>query len=358
MLVLALETSCDDTCAAVLRDDGGRVELLSNLVSSQAIHKEYRGVVPELASREHMRLLGPILREALRVAEVNLSDLDAVAVTNGPGLIGSLLVGVSVAKALAYTLHVPIVGVNHVTAHLAAAPLEFGEERVKPPFVGLVASGGHTEILRIADWSSWDLLGATRDDAAGEAFDKVAKILGMGFPGGPELSRAASRGRRGVYEFPRAWLGLDAGELDLSFSGVKTAVKLFLDERGWPEQPADSAAREEFVADVAAAFEEAIVDVLAAKLWKAAEVSGVRTLVVAGGVAANTALRERLHSGAATRRLAIHIPSPALCGDNAAMAGMAAIHRLRRGERSGYDLAAIPSLDDWHGFYQSVSCGS
>ncbi|MBD3237913.1 MAG: tRNA (adenosine(37)-N6)-threonylcarbamoyltransferase complex transferase subunit TsaD [Candidatus Eisenbacteria bacterium] len=355
MRVLALETSCDDTCAAVLHDHGERVALLSDLVSSQSIHAEFEGVVPELASREHLRLLGPILRRALEVAGVGLRELDAVAVTSGPGLIGSLLVGVSLAKALAYALELPVIGINHLEAHLAAPLLETGEAALAPPLVGLVASGGHTELVEVREWGRWTLLGATRDDAAGEAFDKVAKLLGLGFPGGPALARAAAGGDPRAHAFPRAWLGIERGGLDLSFSGLKTAVKLFLDDVGWPEAPADPAARKRFLADVAASFQAAVVDVLAAKLWKAAERTEIRTLLAAGGVAANQALRRTLSLGAAERGLRLVLPSPKLCGDNAAMVGMAAIHHLRRGERSGYDLAAIPNLDDWDGHYVAAT---
>jgi N6-L-threonylcarbamoyladenine synthase len=222
----------------------------------------------------------------------------------------------------------------------------------------LVASGGHTEIMLVTAWGRSELLGATRDDAAGEAFDKVAKLLGMGFPGGSAISRAAAQGRSDAYEFPRAWLNLERGGLDLSFSGLKTAVKLFLDERGWPAAPARDAERSRFVADVAASFEEAVVDVLSRKLWKAAEVAGARRLVIAGGVAANPVLRRRLQAGAAQRGLDLVLPSTRLCGDNAAMIAMAALQRLRRGEYSAYDLPAIPNLDDWTGHYHSRQSAS
>jgi len=352
MRLLAIETSCDDTCVAVLREDATGVALLSNLVSSQMIHAEYAGVVPELASREHMRAIGPVLRQALARAGVTLDAIEAIGVTNGPGLIGSLLVGLSLAKALAYARGIPIVGVNHIEAHLAALLLDGGEAVVRPPFVGLVASGGHTEIVRVGDGEGWELLGATRDDAAGEAFDKVAKLLGLGFPGGPALARAAEAGRADAYAFPRAWLDLERGGLDVSFSGVKTAVKLFLDRQGWPAAPHDPAARTRLVADVAASFQAAVVDVLTAKLLRAAERAGVARIVIAGGVAANRALRERLARETAARGLALHAPAPALCADNAAMVGMAALLHLRRGESSRYDLAAIPNLDEWDGFYR------
>ncbi|MBM3317799.1 MAG: tRNA (adenosine(37)-N6)-threonylcarbamoyltransferase complex transferase subunit TsaD [Candidatus Eisenbacteria bacterium] len=354
MLLLAIETSCDDTCVALLRDRPPGAELLAHRAASQAVHADFAGVVPELASREHMRLIGPLLRAALAAARLDLGDLEAVAVTSGPGLVGSLLVGVSFAKALAYARRIPVVGVNHVEAHLAAVLLDERAARPKPPFIGLVASGGHTEIVRVLDWGRWELLGATRDDAAGEAFDKVAKLLGMGFPGGPALSRAASSGRAAAFDFPRAWLDLERGGLDVSFSGPKTAVKLFLDRRGWPERPVDPIERARFVADVAASFQEAVVEVLAAKVLEACSRTGVRGLVVAGGVAANPALRARLERDAGPRGVTLHLPAPAWCGDNAAMVGMAALHHLRRGERSRYDLPAVPNLDDWDGFYEAA----
>jgi N6-L-threonylcarbamoyladenine synthase len=351
MLLLAIETSCDDTCVAVLRGRPGGADLLSSVVSSHLVHAEYQGIVPELASREHLRLIGPVLRRALGEAGVSLPELEAIAVTNGPGLIGSLLVGLSLGKALAYGLGIPVVGVNHVEAHLAAAALDRGEERVALPFVGLIASGGHTELVLVREWGGWELLGATRDDAAGEAFDKVAKMLGMGFPGGAALSRAAARGRPDAQAFPRAWLDINTGGLDLSFSGLKTAVKLYLDAQGWPNRPVEAAQRERLVDDVAASFEAAVVDVLAQKLWKAAEKMGVRQLVVAGGVAANPSLRAALEAGAGRRNLDLIVPPSSLCGDNAAMVGMTGLQRLARGQTSTYDLAAVSNLDDWDGFY-------
>lgn len=361
MIILAIETSCDDTCAAVLKTEADQVRLLSNVVSSHLVHAEYEGIVPELASREHIRLIGPVIDGAL--AEAGLPPLsgegaparynaiDAVAVTNGPGLIGSLLVGLSMGKALAYGLGIPVIGINHVEAHLCAVQLEYGLNAAPPPFIGLVASGGHTEIIKASDWGCWELLGATRDDAAGEAFDKVAKLLGMGFPGGPPISQAAEAGDRAAIAFPRAWMGLKQGELDFSFSGLKTAVKLYLERSGWPEAPADGAERSRFVADVTASFEAAVVDVLEKKIWKAVEKTGISQVVVAGGVAANPLLRKTLTRGAEKRGLRLLLPSPSLCGDNAAMIAMAAVNRLQRGEVSSYDVAAIPNLDDWSGFY-------
>ncbi len=355
MIVLAIESSCDDTCAAVLRETSGEITQLSSVVSSHLVHAQYEGIVPELASREHIRLIGPVVDRALAEAGIDChgsgDKLDAIAATNGPGLIGSLLVGLSYGKALAYSLGVPVIGINHIEGHLCAAQLEFGSNRIKPPFIGLVVSGGHTEIIHASDWGEWELLGATRDDAAGEAFDKVAKLMGLGFPGGPAISNLAQSGNAGAITFPRAWMGLKKGELDFSFSGLKTAVKLYLEKAHWPDKPEGEARRAEFMADVAASFEAAVVDVLAAKLWKAVEISGIRQVVVAGGVAANPALRDQLSIESAWRGISLFIPAPALCGDNGAMIGAAAINRLRRGESSSYNVAAIPNLDDWSGFY-------
>jgi len=359
MLVLAIESSCDDTCAAVLCEESGQVTQLSNVVSSHLVHDRYGGIVPELASREHIRLIGPVVNAALGEAGIEpvagdlKGKIDAIAATNGPGLIGSLLVGLSYGKALAYGLGIPIIGINHVEGHLCAAQLEFGLDDIRPPFVGLVVSGGHTELIRAANWGAWELLGATRDDAAGEAFDKVAKLMGLGFPGGPAISRLAAKGDPESIDFPRAWMGLKQGKLDFSFSGLKTAVKLYLAKAGWPEKPIDPQERETLMTNVAASFEMAVADVLAAKLWKATEVAGIRKVVVAGGVAANPTLRRKLTAEATQQGIELFIPAPALCGDNAAMIGMAAINRLSDGESSSYDVAAIPNLDDWSGFYIS-----
>jgi N6-L-threonylcarbamoyladenine synthase len=346
--LLAVETSCDDTCAAVL-DPSGRV--LSSVVSSQEIHARFQGIVPELASREHIRLLVPVVHEALERAGVGVADLGAVAATSGPGLIGSLLVGLSFAKGLAQGRQIPLVAVNHIEAHLMAI---LAEERVEPPLVGLVISGGHTELLAVPEWDRWELLGATRDDAAGEAFDKVAKMLGLGFPGGPVVDRTAREGSPEAYAFPRAMLDMDRRGLDFSFSGLKTAVKLFLEERGWPEEPRDPQERRAFLADVAASFQEAVVDVLAIKLAEASRRTGWRRLVVCGGVACNSALRRRLREEAEREGWELHLPSPPLCADNAVMVGMSALHHLRKGEASSLEVPAVPSLEDWDGRYRRI----
>ncbi|MBD3334511.1 MAG: tRNA (adenosine(37)-N6)-threonylcarbamoyltransferase complex transferase subunit TsaD [Candidatus Eisenbacteria bacterium] len=345
--LLAIETSCDDTCAAVVTVGG---EVLSGVVSSQEIHTAFRGVVPELASREHMRLILPVIEEALERAGVKTEDLAGVAVTNGPGLIGSLLVGLSAAKGLAFARRIPLIGVNHIEAHLMAV---LAKEPVPAPAVGLVVSGGHTELLEITEWGSWRVLGATRDDAAGEAFDKVAKLLDLGYPGGPAIDRVSRSGAPDAFHFPRAMMKIDQGGHEFSFSGLKTAVKVFLDSRGWPQAPAGSMERSTFVADVAASFQSAVVDVLVAKVNAAVRTTEYRRVVVCGGVACNAALRRRLEEAAAEERWELHLPPPALCCDNAVMVGLAGAHHYRRGEVSPLSLPASPNLDDWTGRYGS-----
>ncbi len=334
---LAIETSCDDTCAAVLRGDG---KILSNVVSSQAIHASFEGVVPELASREHLALFLPVLRRALSESDTKLEDLHAVAVTRGPGLIGCLLVGLAAAKGLAMSLDVPLLGVNHIEGHLHAIE---GVRPLEPPFVALVASGGHTELMFATSWKRFELLGATLDDAAGEAFDKVAKLLGLGFPGGPVVDRLAREGNPTAFAFPRAWLGLDSGGLDVSFSGLKTAVKLAIERHGMPAEGPD---RDRFIRDVCASFQAAVVDVLVAKMEAAARRTGAKRLLLSGGVACNSALRAG--TAALAERLGgeAHWPTPLLCSDNAGMIGLAALPRLRAGEHDAFDLAAVANLDD------------
>jgi N6-L-threonylcarbamoyladenine synthase len=347
--LLAIETSCDDTCASVVTVGG---ETLSSVVSSQEIHGTFQGVVPELASREHMRLILPVIREALTRAGVTAEDLVAVAVTNGPGLIGSLLVGLSTAKGLAFARGIPLIGVNHIEAHLMAV---LGQSPVQTPLVGLVVSGGHTELLLVPEWGKWEVLGATRDDAAGEAFDKTAKMLELGFPGGPAIDRASRAGNPKAYEFPRAMMDVDRGGLEFSFSGLKTAVKLFLENRDWPHRPAGSMDRSTFVADVAASFQAAVVDVLVAKVREAARQTGQRRIMICGGVACNSALRSALQETSRREKWDLFIPPPTLCCDNAVMVGIAGAHHFRRGEFSPLSLPAIPNLDDWTGQYGSAA---
>jgi N6-L-threonylcarbamoyladenine synthase len=330
-LVLGIESSCDETAAAVL-EDGRR--LRSSVVASQVeVHAPYGGIVPELASRRHLEVITPVVDRALRDAGVGLDDLAGLAVTVGPGLVGSLLVGVSAAKAIAYTRKLPCVGVNHLEGHIAAAGLEHAD--LAPPFVALVVSGGHTHLYHVPAPCEYRLLGRTRDDAAGEAFDKVAKLLGLGFPGGPAIERAAREGDPAAIAFPRA--SLDDRSLDFSFSGLKTAVVHHRRGLGGALAPGQ-------VADVCASFQQAVVDVLTARLMRAAREAGVEQVVVAGGVACNGALRAALASEAEAEGLCLRIPSPALCTDNAAMIAAAGSVRLARGERAALDLNAAPSL--------------
>ena len=340
-MFLAIETSCDDTCAAVLTSDG---RPLSNIVSSQLVHGEYEGVVPELASREHMRLGLTTIRLALEEAGTELKTVRGIAVTQGPGLVGCLLVGLGLAKGLALSREIPVVGVNHIEGHIHAIR---AEREWAPPFVALVASGGHTELLHVEDWGRYRLLGATRDDAAGEAFDKVAKLLGLGYPGGPLVDQRARLGRSDAYTFPRAYMDVEKGNLDVSFSGLKTAVKLFLErDAGW----AAGRAPERFVADVCASFQAALVDVLIAKLEAAVRQLGAPRILLSGGVACNSYLRQRAHALGELLDVEVAFPAPSLCADNAVMIGLAGLARLTSGESDGMTLSALPNLDDFPAF--------
>ncbi len=326
-LVLGIESSCDELAAAVVRDG---VEVLASRVHGQeAVHRPYGGVVPELASRDHVAAVSQVTRAALEEADVGLDQLSGVAVTAGPGLLGSLLVGLSFAKALAFQRGLPLVGVHHLAGHLAAA--ELVDDALRPPYLGLVVSGGHTALYRVEAGAAPALLGETRDDAVGEAFDKVAKLLGLPYPGGPALSRAAEAGDPEAVRFPRPLAESDG--LDFSYSGLKTAVALEVQRR----QPLG----EGDLADLAASFEAAATDVLVARARRALEREGLGRLAVVGGVAANRRLRAEL--GAASRREGFHLvfPPPALCTDNAAMIAAAGTRLLERGERHGLDLTAV-----------------
>jgi N6-L-threonylcarbamoyladenine synthase len=330
MLVLGVETSCDDTAAAVLLD--GRT-LLANVVSSQdRVHSPYGGVVPELASRQHVRSIIPTLDAALQRASVALNQLDGIAVTRGPGLVGSLLVGLSVVKALSFRWGIPYVGINHLEAHLLAIRLE---QEVSFPYIALLASGGHTLLYRVNDIGEYSYLGGTRDDAAGEAYDKVAKMMGLGYPGGRVIDDLAKLGNHKVIAFPRA--RLKKGSYDFSFSGIKTAVWQYLKSQGegqWKDRKAD----------IAASFQEAVVDMLVRPTVKACLACKVTRIVLAGGVAANSRLREKMAAEAQDEGLELFSPAPAFCTDNAAMIALTGYHSLRRGRCDDYRLNADADL--------------
>jgi N6-L-threonylcarbamoyladenine synthase len=334
MLVLAIETSCDDTGAAVVLN--GR-KILSNVVSSQvSIHQKYGGVVPELASRRHIESIVPIVTEALEMGKVTLRDIDGISVTQGPGLVGSLLVGLSFAKSLSFVTRLPFVGVNHIEAHLSAIFLE--EKPPKFPFIGLVVSGGHTSLFRVDGFGKYKRLGQTRDDAAGEAFDKVAKLLSLGYPGGPVIDELSKSSNPKAIRFPRPTLGKNS--LDFSFSGLKTAVVNYV--KSHPE-PAGGYS-EELIRDIVSSFQEAVVDVLVKKTLQAAQHQGLRRIVLSGGVAANRRLRERIKEEASQQKVKVYIPSPSFCTDNAAMVGVVGYEYLKRGIQSPLSLNAFSNL--------------
>jgi len=329
--ILAIETSCDETSAAVVKN--GR-EVLSNIISSQIdIHKRFGGVVPEVASRKHLENISPVIDEALLSAGVKLKDLDAVAATCGPGLVGALLIGLTTAKAIAFGSSLPFIGVNHIEGHIAANYIEHNE--LEPPFTCLVASGGHSHIVNVIGYTSYEVLGRTRDDAAGEAFDKIARALGLGYPGGPLLDKLAASGNREAIDFPRAFL--EEGSYDFSFSGLKSAVLNYLNSKRMKNEEVNPA-------DVAASFQEAVTDVLSAKLIKAALDKKSEYAVLAGGVASNSRLRELLKERGEQAGIKVIYPSPILCTDNAAMIGCAAYYRYMNGSRSDFTLNAMPNL--------------
>ena len=331
MRVLGIETSCDETAAAVV-DDG--LVVRSNVVSSQTdLHERFGGIVPELASRAHVERINPLIDEALSRAETQWREVDAVAVTVGPGLVGALLVGIATAKAVSLARGIPLLGVNHLEGHLYANVLEHGP--LEFPFVAFIVSGGHTMLVHAPQEHRYELLGQTLDDAAGEAYDKIARFLGLGFPGGPEIDRVAREGNPKAIAFPRALSG--SGNYDFSLSGLKTAVIRHV--KGERE-----AGREPNVADIAASFQEAIVDVQVAKTIAAAESVGVKRVVLGGGVVANTRLRERMREAVEGAGITLIHPSPGLATDNAAMIAAAAHPRLLAGERTPLDVSATPGL--------------
>jgi N6-L-threonylcarbamoyladenine synthase len=334
MRILAIETSCDDTGAAVLLN--GR-KILSSVVSSQnAIHQKYGGVVPELASRRHIEMIVPIVTAALKGANLALKEIDGIAVTQGPGLVGSLLIGLSFAKSVAFATGKPFVGVNHVEGHLSAIFLEKNPPRF--PFIGLVVSGGHTSLFRMDGFGKYKRLGQTRDDAAGEAFDKVAKLLGLGYPGGPIIDELSKKGNPKAIRFPRP--SLSKNSLDFSFSGLKTAVVNYV--KSHPEPP--ELYPGELVRDIVSSFQEAVIDVLVKKTIRAALDQKLKRIVLSGGVAANHHLRKRMKETAREEKLFVYIPSPFFCTDNAAMIGVVGYEYLKRGIRSPLSLNAFSSL--------------
>lgn len=323
MIVLGIETSCDETAAAVVKEG---TTILSSVVSSQIeVHHRYGGVVPELASRNHIEAVVPVIREALDISAMALPQLDGIAVTRGPGLVGALLVGFSFAKAYAYALDIPWVGVNHLEGHLNSVFLEADPPPF--PFVALLASGGHTSIYHVTSHISNEILGQTRDDAAGEAFDKVAKILNLGYPGGIVIDELAKKGDSKKVEFPRPYI--QKSSFDFSFSGIKTAVNRYVMTHG------DSFT--EHIADIAAGFQEAVVEVLSYKIVHAAKEKNCRHIALVGGVAANSRLREKVMADADASGLTVHIPSAHLCGDNAAMIAAVGYHYLKAGKVSKLD---------------------
>ncbi|MBR0400035.1 MAG: tRNA (adenosine(37)-N6)-threonylcarbamoyltransferase complex transferase subunit TsaD [Mogibacterium sp.] len=331
-ITLGIETSCDETAAAVVAD--GR-EILSNIINSQiSIHTRFGGVVPEIASRRHLENINDVIQAAFDEADVSIEEIDLVGVTYGPGLVGALLIGVAAAKSIAFAADKPLVGVNHMHGHIAANYLEHHD--LEPPFMSLVVSGGHTEIVNVPEYNSCEKIGGTRDDAAGEAFDKVARVIGLGYPGGPKVDKAAKEGDRDAIAFKRVWL--EQGSYDFSFSGLKTQALNYLNSER-------QAGREIRVNDVAASFQEAIVEVISAKAVNAALEFGQDRIVMAGGVASNSRLRELISEKAAEHGIEVLRPSPLLCTDNGAMIAAAAYYAYRAGERSGYDLDAVPALE-------------
>ena len=329
--ILAIESSCDETAAAVVKN--GR-EVLSNVISSQiALHTLYGGVVPEIASRKHIEKINQVIEEALKEADMSLEDMTAVAVTYGPGLVGALLVGVAEAKAIAYGAGKPLVGVHHIEGHVSANFIEHPD--LEPPFVCLIVSGGHTHLVIVEDYGEFEIIGRTMDDAAGEAFDKVARAVGLGYPGGPKVDKAAREGNPHAMEFPRAKVGGSA--YDFSFSGMKSAVLNYINQAQMKGETIS-------VPDLCASFQNAVVDVLVSRAVAAAKEYGYDKLAIAGGVASNSALRQGMKEACDKEGLKLYYPSPIYCTDNAAMIGAAAYYEYINGARAGWDLNAVPNL--------------
>lgn len=331
VLLLAIESSCDETAAAVVKN--GRC-VLSNVISSQiALHTLYGGVVPEIASRKHIEKINQVIEEALQEAGVALEDMDAIAVTYGPGLVGALLVGVSAAKAISFSTGIPLVGVHHIEGHISANYIENPD--LEPPYICLVVSGGHSHLVVVKDYGEYEIIGRTRDDAAGEAFDKVARAIGLGYPGGPKIDKLSKEGNPDAINFPRARV-VDS-EYDFSFSGLKSAVLNYLNGCQMKGEPICEA-------DVAASFQKAVIDVLVEHSLHAVKKYGYKKFAIAGGVASNSSLRGAFEKECAKRKIEFYHPSPVYCTDNAAMIGVAGYYEYCKGVRSGLDLNAVPNL--------------
>lgn len=329
--ILAIESSCDETAAAVVKN--GRT-VLSNVISSQiALHTLYGGVVPELASRKHIEKINLVITQALTDADMTLDDMDAIAVTYGPGLVGALLVGVAEAKAIAYAKKKPLVGVHHIEGHICANFIE--NKELEPPFICLVVSGGHTHLVVVEDYGKYKILGRTRDDAAGEAFDKVARAIGLGYPGGPKIDKISKEGNPEAITFPRAKVG--DSEYDFSFSGLKSSVLNYLNSCQMKGEEINQA-------DVAASFQKAVTDVLVQNAMHGVKAYGLNKLAIAGGVASNSALRAAMKEACEKNGVEFYYPSPIFCTDNAAMIGVAGYYEYMAGVRSGLDLNAVPNL--------------
>ncbi len=330
MIILAIETSCDETSASIIKN--GR-EVLSNAISSQiALHEKFGGVVPEVASRMHVEKMNPIIVEALETANLTLKDVDAVAVTYGPGLVGALLVGLAEAKAIAFALDVPLIGVHHIEGHISA---NYIEHELKPPFLCMVVSGGHSHLVKVLDYGSYEILGRTRDDAVGEAFDKVARSIGLGYPGGPKIDKLAKEGNGEAIDFPRSYL--EEGSYDFSFSGIKSAVLNYLNKMKMKDEPINPA-------DVAASFQEAVVEVIVNKTMMAAKNEGIKDIAMAGGVASNSRLRAVMRQAAEDNGYNLYYPSPVYCTDNAAMIGVAGYYDYQNGIQHDMTLNAVSNL--------------
>lgn len=331
MKILAIESSCDETAAAVVED--GR-KVLSSVISSQiSIHTKFGGVVPEIASRKHIENINPVIRQALSDADMKLNDIDAIAVTYGPGLVGALLVGVAEAKAIAYATNKPLIGVHHIEGHISANYIE--NQDLEPPFICLVVSGGHTHLVVVKDYGEYEILGKTRDDAAGEAFDKVARAVGLGYPGGPKVDAMAKEGNPHAIEFPRG--AVSGSPYDFSFSGLKSAVLNYLNQC---EMKGEEVNR----ADVCASFQASVVDSLVSRAFAALNDYGYKKLAIAGGVASNSAIRSAFIEKCKASGVEFYYPSPILCTDNAAMIGSAAYYDYKNGITHGLDLNAVPNL--------------